>query len=112
MNESAKRSPVMDEYGRQIAAEKAKRATLARDLFLVSMLFLAASGAAFYYGWPIAAGSLFVVFLIVQQVASEARLEIAMLDANRWLATLVQQQGREIRQLRDDLKQEEYRRTL
>ena len=111
MNETSRRSSGPDEYGRQIAAEKAGRVTLARDLFALSMLFLVASGATYYYEYPIAAAALFMVFLMVQLVASETRLEIAMLDANRWLAALVEKQGREIRQLRDELRQEEFSRT-
>lgn len=111
MDKTAKQSPAMEEYGHQIAVEKAKRATLARDLFALSMLFLVASGVAYYYDWPIVAVALFMVFLVVQQAAMETRLEIAMLDSNRWLATLVERQGCEVRQLLDELQQEEFTRT-
>ena len=93
----------MDEYLRQVALEKGKRATLARDLFLVSILFLVASGAAYFYSLPVVAVVLFIVFLIVHSVASETRLEIAMLDANRLLASMLHNQTREIQELRVEL---------
>jgi hypothetical protein len=84
---------------------------VARDLFLLSILFLVASGAAYYYSFEIVSAALFVLFLIVQMVASETRLEVAMLDANRLLAQLVHQQSRDIAQLRRDLQQQQYLRT-
>lgn len=111
MAKNVDRSLTLEEYGRQVAQEKATRATLARDLFLLAILFLAGSGATFYYDWPVVAAGLFVVFMIVQSVASETRLEIAMLDANRLLAQLVHQQSGEIAQLRLELKQEQCLRT-
>ena len=111
MTKIAERNMDIDEYGRQTAHDKAGRATLARDLFLLAILFLAGSGAAYYYGWTVIAAGLFVVFLVVQSVASETRLEIAMIDANRPLALLIHQQGREIEQLHTALKQQEFVRT-
>lgn len=101
----------LEEYARQVGQEKAKRASVASDLFLLSILFLVASGAAYYYSFEIVSAGLFVLFLIVQMVASETRLEVAMLDANRSLAQLVHQQSRDIAQLRRDLQQEQYLRT-
>ncbi len=100
-----------EEYSRKTALEKSKRATLVKDIFLVAVLFLAASGAALYYDAPLVAVILFFLALIVQQVASETRLEIAMIDTNGWLALLVNQQARELERLRDELKQEQYRKT-
>lgn len=100
-----------EEYSRKTALEKSKRATLAKDIFLVAVLFLAGSGAALYYDAPLVAVILFFLALIVQQVASETRLEIAMIDTNGWLALLVNQQARELERLRDELKQEQYRKT-
>ncbi len=101
----------MDEYVRQVALQKSARATLARDLFLLSILFLVASGAAYYFAWPVLAAALFIAFMIVHSVASETRLEIAMLDANRLLAQMLHHQAREIEQLRLELKQEQFLRT-
>lgn len=101
----------LDEYRRLVALEKARCATLARDLFMLSMLFLVASGGAVYYEMPVVAAGLFVVFLIVQQVASETRLEMAMIDANRLLAQMVHQLSGEVAQLRVDFQQEQYDRT-
>ena len=111
MDEKPERSMTLEEYGRQVSHDKARRAGVARDLFLFSVLFLVASGAAYYYGFPIVAAGLFVLFMLMQTVASETRLEVAMLDANRALALLVHQQSRDIAQLRQDLQQEEYSRT-
>ncbi len=107
MSKTAERSVDMDEYVRQVALEKGKRATLARDLFLLSMLFLVASGAAYFYSLPVVAAVLFIVFLIVHSVASETRLEIAMLDANRLLAQMLHHQAHEIHRLRVELHQEQ-----
>lgn len=101
----------MEEYGRQTALHRQQRTTLARDLFMVSILFLVASGAGLYHDYPLVAAALFVVFLVVQQVASETRLEIAMVDANRLLVVMVDQQAREIEQLRDALKRDQYARS-
>jgi|GEM_PF-1689967 len=101
----------LEEYARQVGQDKAKRVAVARDLFLLSILFLVASGAAYYYSFPLVAAALFVLFLIVQMVASETRLEVAMLDANRSLAQLVHQQSRDIAQLRRELQQEQFSRT-
>ena len=101
-----------DEYSRKMTIEKTKRATLAKDVFLVAILFLVSSGAAFYYDAPLVAVCLFFVFLIVQQVASETRLEIAMIDANGWLALLVNQQAHDLAVLRNELKhQQQFVRT-
>ena len=111
MTKTAERSVDMDEYLRQVVLEKSKRATLARDLFLLSILFLVASGAAYFYSFPVVAAVLFILFLIVHSVASETRLEIAMLDANRLLAHMLHQQSREILQLRVQLQQEQSLRT-
>lgn len=111
MTKAAERIVDMEEYLRQVALEKNKRATLARDLFLLSILFLVASGAAYYYSLPFVAAALFIVFMIVQLVASETRLEIAMIDANRLLATMLHQQSREIGQLRLELTQKQSLRT-
>lgn len=112
MNRQADLALNFDEYSRKTALEKAKRATLAKDIFLVAVLFLVASGAAYYYEATIVAGGLFFVFLIIQQVASETRLEIAMIDANGWLALLVNQQARDLDRLRSELKQQQFVRTL
>lgn len=111
MAKMAERGVDFDEYLRQVALEKGKRATLARDLFLLSILFLVASGAAYFYNMSVASAMLFVVFLIVQSVASETRLEIAMMDANRLLAYMLHQQSREIQQLRVELQHEQSMRT-
>jgi hypothetical protein len=111
MDKTVERVMTIEEYGRQVAQEKARRASVARDLFLLSILFMVASGAAYYFSFPIVAVCLFVVFLVVQTVASETRLEIAMLDANRALALLVHQQSRDIAQLREELRQEQCRPT-
>ena len=111
MDKTQEWTMTLEEYARQVGQDKAKRATVARDLFLLSILFLVASGAAYYYGLPLVAGGLFVLFLILQMVASETRLEVAMLDANRSLAQLVHQQSRDIAQLRRDLHSEQYSRT-
>ena len=105
------RSMNLEEYARQVGQDKARRASVARDLFLLSILFLVASGAAYYYSFEIVSAGLFVLFLIVQMVASETRLEVAMLDANRSLAQLVHQQSRDIAQLRRDLLPEQHSRT-
>jgi hypothetical protein len=111
MDKTNDRTMTLEEYARQVGQDKAKRASVARDLFLLSILFLVASGAAYYYGFNIVSAALFVLFLMVQMVASETRLEVAMLDANRSLAQLVHQQSRDIAQLRHDLHQEQYSRT-
>lgn len=111
MEKTHDRSMNLEEYARQVGQDKAKRVAVARDLFLLSILFLVASGAAYYYGFEIVSGALFVLFLIVQMVASETRLEVAMLDANRSLAQLVHQQSRDIAQLRRELQQEQFLRT-
>ena len=111
MDNTQDRSMNLEEYARQVGQDKARRASVARDLFLLSILFLVASGAAYYYSFEIVSAGLFVLFLIVQMVASETRLEVAMLDANRSLAQLVHQQSRDIAQLRRDLHQEQYLRT-
>ena len=99
MDKTVERVMTLEEYGRQVAHDKARRASVARDLFLLAILFLVAGGAAYYYSFP------------VQTVASETRLEIAMLDANRALALLVNQQSRDIAQLRKELQQEQHRPT-
>lgn len=111
MEKTVERAMTLEEYGRQVAHDKARRASVARDLFLLSILFMVASGAAYYYSYSVVAVGMFVVFLVVQTVASETRLEIAMLDANRTLALLVHQQSRDIAQLRQELRQEQYRPT-
>ncbi|MEO8546089.1 MAG: hypothetical protein ABJA49_15115 [Betaproteobacteria bacterium] len=111
MDKTPERAMTLEDYGRQVGHDKARRASVARDLFLLSMLFLVASGAAYYYSLPVVAVGLFVLFLVVQTVASETRLEVAMLDANRALALLVHQQSRDIAQLRQDLQQEQFSRT-
>ena len=111
MDKTQDRTMTLEEYARQVGQDKAKRAAVARDLFLLSILFLVASGAAYYYSFEIVSAGLFVLFLIVQMVASETRLEVAMLDANRSLAQLVHQQSRDIAQLRRELQQEDYSRT-
>ncbi|HQX59510.1 MAG: hypothetical protein KBF63_15625 [Rhodoferax sp.] len=111
MDKTVERVMTLEEYGRQVAHDKARRASVARDLFLLAILFLVAGGAAYYYSFPVVAVGLFVVFLVVQTVASETRLEIAMLDANRALALLVNQQSRDIAQLRKELQQEQHRPT-
>lgn len=111
MTKTAERSVDLDEYLRQVAVEKSKRATLARDLFLVSILFLVASGASYFYSYPVVAAAFFILFLIVHSVASETRLEIAMLDANRLLAYMVHSHSREVQQLRAELLQEQSLRT-
>jgi len=111
MDKTHDRSMNLEEYARQVGQDKAKRVAVARDLFLLSILFLVASGATYYYGFEIVSAGLFVLFLIVQMVASETRLEVAMLDANRSLAQLVHQQSRDIAQLRRDMQKEEYLRT-
>ena len=111
MDKTQDRSMTLEEYARQVAQDKAKRVAVARDLFLLSILFLVASGAAYYYGYDIVSAGLFVLFLIVQMVASETRLEVAMLDPNRSLAQLVHQQSRDITQLRRELLPEQYSRT-
>ncbi len=111
MDKTHDRSMNLEDYARQVGQDKAKRATVARDLFLLSILFLVASGAAYYYSFLWVAAALFVLFLILQMVASETRLEVAMLDANRSLAQLVHQQSRDIAQLRRDLHQEQVLRT-
>ena len=108
MDKTVERVMTLEEYGRQVAHDKARRASVARDLFLLAILFLVAGGAAYYYSFPVVAVGLFVV---VQTVASETRLEIAMLDANRALALLVNQQSRDIAQLRKELQQEQHRPT-
>ncbi len=111
MDKTVERVMTLEEYGRQVDHDKARQASVARDLFLLAILFLVASGAAYYYSFPVVAVGLFVVLLVVQTVASETRLEIAMLDANRALALLVNQQSRDIAQLRKELQQEQYRPT-
>ncbi len=111
MDKSNDRPMNLEEYARQVGQDKAKRVSVARDLFLLSILFLVASGAAYYYSVPWGAAALFVLFLIIQMVASETRLEVAMLDANRSLAQLVHQQSLDIAQLRRDLQQEQFLRT-
>ncbi len=111
MDKTHDRPMTLEEYARQVGQDKAKRASVARDLFLLSILFLVASGAAYYYSFAIVSAGLFVLFLMMQMVASETRLEVAMLDSNRSLAQLVHQQSRDIAQLRRELQQEEYSRT-
>lgn len=111
MDKQQDRPMTLEEYGRQVGQDKARRATVARDLFLLSILFLVASGAAYYYSFPLVAAALFVLFLIVQMVASETRLEVAMIEANRSLALLVHQQSRDIALLRGELRQEQNLRT-
>jgi len=100
-----------DEYSRNMASEKANRSTLAKDVFRVAVLFLVASGAALYSLLPYVALVFVLVFLIVPQVASETRPEIAMIDANGWLALLVHPQARELDWLRGELKQQDHGRT-
>lgn len=111
MAKTAERSVDLDEYLRQVALEKGKRATLARDLFLLSILFMVASGAAYFYSFPVVAALFFIVFLIVHSVASETRLEIAMMDANRLLAYMLHQQSRELQELRVQVQQEQFARA-
>jgi hypothetical protein len=100
------RPMTLEDYGRQVTHDKARRSGVARDLFLLSVLFLVASGAAYYYSLPVVAAGLFVLFMVMQTVASETRLEVAMLEANRSLALLVHQQSRDIAQLRQDLQEQ------
>jgi len=106
MDKLPERPITLEDYGRQVTRDKAQRFGVARDLFLLSVLFLAASGAAYYYGLPVVAVGFFVLFMVTQTVASETRLEVAMLEANRALALLVHQQSRDIAQLRQDLQEQ------
>lgn len=110
-NEPGEQKFGFDEYSKRLVLEKAKRAPVARDLFLLAMLFLVASGASLFWDRPWVAAGLFSLFVIVNQVASETRLEIAMLDANTGLALLVRQQARDLEALRGERRGEQDAQT-
>ena len=98
-----------DEFRAKMAQEKAERTVVARDLFRLAMLMLVACGVAIYYDALFVAAGLFCLFLIVHQAAFETRLQLAMIESNGWLAQLLSQHSRELKQLRGELRQEHER---
>ena len=108
MNKLADLTLDLDEYNERTAAEITKRTTLKRDLFLVAIFFLVASVVALFFDAPIVAGALFLVSILFKEGAFETRLEISMIEANWWLALLINKHTRdlEVLRLREELKQE------
>lgn len=94
----------LDEYDQRTTLEIKKCAHETKVLFQAAFFFLVASVAALFFDTPIVAGSFFLISWFFKDGASEARLKGNMIEANWWLAILIDKNAGELEAIRSHLK--------